>query len=149
MVGVPGGSFTFVDAGIEVESMPLAGTDVQFPWETSPSMKHSQRLKMQPLWVDAHPVTNELYSQFLNESGWRPTDEEAWLLHWGKNWSVMPRTVAEQPVTYVSLSDARAFCAYYGKRLPHSWEWQWAAGQAMGDQRPYPWGTSAPSAHTQ
>lgn len=107
---------------------------------------------MHPLWVDVHPVTNELYAQFLHDSGWRPADEERWLLHWGGagiNRSVaMPPSLARQPVTYVSLSDARAFCAHYGKRLPHSWEWQWAAGQDMGDRRPYPWGKSAPSSRT-
>ena len=34
--------------------------------------------------------------------------------------------------------DAEAFCAAEGKRLPHSWEWQYAA-QGL-DKRPYPWG---------
>ena len=71
------------------------------------------------------------YSQFLNESGFKPKDEERWLHHRGAS-RVLPLSLAQAPVTYVSLDDARAFCKHYGKRLPHSWEWQWVAGQAAG-----------------
>ena len=43
-------------------------------------------------------------------------------------------------MTYVSLNDARAYCAFHNKRLPHVYEWQYIA-QGL-DGRAYPWGSS-------
>ena len=51
----------------------------------------------------------------------------------------------KRPVTYVSLSDAQAFCAHYKARLPHTWEWQYFASNGSSA---YPWGSSAPTNET-
>ena len=42
-------------------------------------------------------------------------------------------------MTHVGLEEARRYCAWAGGRLPHSWEWQYAAQGADG--RKYPWGS--------
>jgi iron(II)-dependent oxidoreductase len=83
-----------------------------------------------------YPVTNAAYMLFLQNASWSPRDPERWLLHWrraggdgGKHINAPgsrplgPAPGTEyQPVTHVSLSDARAYCAHWGKRLPHAWE---------------------------
>ena len=51
---------------------------------------------------------------------------------------MFPEGAGDKPVTYVSLEDARAYAAWAGKRLPHDWEWQYAA--QGNDGRMYPWG---------
>ena len=48
----------------------------------------------------------------------------------------------KKPVVWVSHGDASAYCNFYNKRLPHSWEWQWFAQGT--DERPWPWGYEDP-----
>jgi len=43
-------------------------------------------------------------------------------------------------VTWVSIEDAKAYASWAGKRLPHEWEWQYAAQGTDVDNHLYPWG---------
>jgi len=136
MVRVPGGAFEFVVSGIMVEGGDGVGVDVQYPWEDSPRRHHRQRLEFKPFWIDRYPVTNGRFKAFLDATGYRPRDAGNFLKDWtdGK----FPTGWANKPVTWVSLEDARAYAHWAGKRLPHEWEWQYAAQGP--DQRLFPWG---------
>jgi formylglycine-generating enzyme required for sulfatase activity len=72
----------------------------------------------------------------LDATHYRPADAGNFLHDWkdGK----YPDGWADKPVTWVSIEDARAYAHWAGKRLPHEWEWQYAAQGS--DDRMYPWG---------
>ena len=136
MVRIPGGAFEFVVSGIMVEGGDKVGVDVQYPWEDSPRRHHRQRLNVKPFWIDRYPVTNERFKAFLDATGYRPRDGGNYLKDWKDG--TFPVGWGNKPVTWVSLVDARAYAHWAGKRLPHEWEWQYAAQGS--DRRLFPWG---------
>jgi len=136
MVTVPAGEFDFKVTGIEIEGYTWKGLDFQYPWEDSARRAHLRRMTMKSFHMDCYPVTNADYRQFIDATAYRPKDDHHFLLDW-KNGA--PQAGWEKkPVTWVSIEDARAYAAWAGKRLPHEWEWQYAA--QGNDGRLYPWG---------
>jgi formylglycine-generating enzyme required for sulfatase activity len=136
MVAIPAGSFNFEVTGIEVEGYTWASMDFQYPWESIGRRHHRQRMQMKPYFIDRYPVTNAEFKRFLDASGYWPKDDHNFLRDWDNG---APRAGWEnKPVTWVGIEDARAYAAWAGKRLPHEWEWQYAA-QGL-DGRLYPWG---------
>lgn len=136
MVRIPAGEFDFVVRGIEIEGGNDPGVDVQYPWEDAPRRHHHRRMRMESFFIDRTPVTNEEFERFLEATGYRPPDDHNLLRDWKDG--TYPEGWARKPVTWVSIEDARAYAAWAGKRLPHEWEWQYAA--QSGDGRLYPWG---------
>eukprot|EP01046_Picozoa_sp_COSAG06_P049454 COSAG06_NODE_7617_length_2438_cov_1.085934_1_plen_777_part_01 len=131
-------SFSFSAEDTQLEGFN-PGMGQQFPWEGLPTNRHTHSLPLSALIVDKYPVTNEKYATFLNKTGYRPRDALNWLKGNFEEDQRTPRAGWEQkPVTFVSLADARAYCQFEGKRLPHSYEWQYLA--SGGDGRRQPWG---------
>jgi gamma-glutamyl hercynylcysteine S-oxide synthase len=136
MLAIPASMFDFVVGGVEIEGQTWEGNDVQYPWEDSARRGHRHRLQMSAFFIDRTPVTNAQFRAFLDASGWRPRDPHNFLRHW--QGGAPPPGWDNKPVTWVALEDARAYAAWAGKRLPHEWEWQYAA--QGHDGRRYPWG---------
>ena len=136
MVRIPGASFVFRVSGVEIEGANDEGVDVQYPWESSPRRHHLHTIEIKTFYIDKYPVTNAQFKQFLDAAGYRPADSHNFLRHW-KN-GTYPDGCANKPVVWISLEDARAYAKWAGKRLPHEWEWQYAAQGTDG--RTYPWG---------
>lgn len=95
-----------------------------------------RRVELPRFAIDATPVTNAQYADFLATSGYRPRHPERFLDHWKDGRP--PEGKHDHPVVYVDLDDARAYARWAGKRLPTEEEWQLAA--QGGDGRRYPWG---------
>jgi iron(II)-dependent oxidoreductase len=124
-------------------------------------------------WIDATPVTNDAYAQFIGEGGYadpRWWSDEGWAwrcetgavapLHWvrdeeGRRWlrdrfGYVEPLPSEEPVAHVCWHEAQAYARWAGKRLPTEAEWEKAAAfdPATGRSRRYPWGDAEPTDDT-
>jgi formylglycine-generating enzyme required for sulfatase activity len=133
-------NFHFVVSGVEIEGTDADGVGTQYPWEEHPQRHHSTTMAVGPFYMDKYPVTIANYSKYLEATQYRPADTYNWLKNWNGS-TTAPVGMEDLPVTYVSMAEARAYCSWKGARLPHSWEWQYAAQGA--DSRFYPWGNNA------
>ncbi len=138
MVKIPEAEVDFRVSGIEIEGFNDVGVDVQYPWEDSPRRFHDHPMHVKSFWIDKYPVTNTQFKKFLDATHYHSQDDLNFLRDW-KN-GTYPAGWDNKPVTWVSLEDARTYAAWAGKRLPHEWEWQYAAQGTDG--RVYPWGNT-------
>jgi formylglycine-generating enzyme required for sulfatase activity len=136
MVAIPAGEFDFHVIGVEIEGGGAIGLDMQYPWEDSPRREHRRSMAIHAFFIDTYPVTNAEFKKFIDATHYHPADNHNFLRHWVDG---APRPGQENiPVTWVSIEDARTYAKWAGKRLPHEWEWQYAAQGTDG--RLYPWG---------
>jgi len=136
MIRIDGSDYLFTVQGIEIEGGNDIGVDVQYPWEDSPRRFHEHRMLITPFYIDKYPVTNAEFKKFLDSSRYHPKDDLNFLKDW--KGGTYPDGAANKPVTWVSIEDAREYGKWAGKRLPHEWEWQYAA--QGNDERQFPWG---------
>jgi iron(II)-dependent oxidoreductase len=136
MLRIEPGDFLFKVQGIEIEGGDDVGVDVQYPWEDSARRFHEHRVQIKSFYIDKYPVTNAEFKKFLDASHYHPKDDLNFLKDW--KGGTYPDGWANKPVTWVSLDDAREYAKWTGKRLPHEWEWQYAA--QGNDGRRFPWG---------
>ena len=136
MVELPAARFPFKVRGVEDEGGDQIGVDVAYSWEPTPRRFHEHAIDIKRFYIDRTPVTNKQFKTFLDQSRYRPKDSANFLKDWRDG--AYPAGWDDRPVVWVSIEDARAYAAWAGKRLPHEWEWQYAA-QGL-DGRTYPWG---------
>ena len=111
------------------------------PFIAFPDFHDTVTINMPRFCMDVTPVTNDDYRNFIQSGNYHPTDTSAFLRHW-KGGAPLPGTET-QPVVFVNLEDADAYCKWAGKRLPTEQEWQYAAQGT--DMRKYPWGNGMDS----
>lgn len=130
-------NYNFETSGVMIEGDELpSAVGVQYPWESHPQREHKKTIGISSVYIDRYPVTNRQFKQFIQTAHYQPKDKHNFLKNWENG--TYPSGWDNKPVTWVSLEDARAYAAWVGKRLPHEWEWQYAA--QGNDGRLYPWG---------
>jgi iron(II)-dependent oxidoreductase len=93
-------------------------------------------------WREHVGAEQPIYWQREGAGRWLRRDFDRWL-------PLEPR----HPMIHVNWYEADAFCRWAGRRLPREGEWEAAAalssgapGGQSGSKRPFPWGTTPPSA---
>jgi len=106
------------------------------PIFTHKILEFQKSLDLTPYAIDETPVTNSEYYDFIQATGYVPSNPTNFLKHWINN--TPPPGKEDHPVVYVDLDDARAYAKWAGKRLPTEEEWQIAAQGFEGLS--FPWG---------
>jgi formylglycine-generating enzyme required for sulfatase activity len=123
MVEVRGGSYRFY-RGNPADFIPY------------PNNFDTLEVEVGDFYMDRYPVTNREFQEFLQATNYSPPDSANFLRHW--NSGTCPDSLADHPVVWVSLADARAYARWKGHRLPTEVEWQYASQGTHG--REWPWG---------
>lgn len=115
--------------------------------------KRGRRVAIGALCVGAHEVTVAEYARCVKDGRCAPAFETAvWPLadegsieSASEACNVRHEERGDHPVNCVDWSQAVAYCAYRGMRLPSDEEWEWLA-RGGARQAKYPWGDEPPSA---
>ena len=100
------------------------------PGSPAPSGSESPGKPVSAFLIDLTEVSNSAYAEFVADTGARAP------AHWRHD---RPTTMlTSRPVVGITVSEAKAYAQWAGKRLPSVVEWQLAA--AGPDGWPYPWG---------
>ena len=118
MVRVPAGSFTM-------------GAD------DDPSASPAHTVDLPTFFIDRTEVTNRAYRACVQVAVCQSPEQSAALPY--AHYFDSP-DFERYPVVYVTWQDARAYCAWRGRRLPTEAEWEKAARGT--DARLYPWGNT-------
>ncbi|MFI9489710.1 SUMF1/EgtB/PvdO family nonheme iron enzyme [Promicromonospora sp. NPDC052451] len=133
-VVVPQGAYALTVRYRARETGMYQGAPYVDEWKPLPPRLHDARTLQRdgtlpaPVAVAAAEVTNAQFAEFLAATGYTPAQPHRFLAHWAGG---VP-AAGDEPVTYVDLDDARAYCAWRGGRLPTEDEWQLAGEAAPG-----------------
>ncbi|QFU89321.1 SUMF1/EgtB/PvdO family nonheme iron enzyme [Amycolatopsis sp. YIM 10] len=128
-VVVPAGPYVLTVRYRARETGMYQGAPYVDEWKPLPPRLHDARTLQRDgvlandVAIAATEVTNAEFAAFLAATEYRPVQPRRFLAHWN---DARP----DEPVTYVDLDDARAYCAWRGGRLPTEDEWQ-LAGESL------------------
>ncbi|WIX77415.1 SUMF1/EgtB/PvdO family nonheme iron enzyme [Amycolatopsis carbonis] len=138
-VTVPAGPYVLTVRYQARETGMYQGAPYVDEWKPLPPRLHDARTLQRDgslatsVAVAATEVTNAQFAEFLTATGYRPACAHRFLAHWIDGVPGNP----DEPVTFVDLDDARAYCAWRGGRLPTEDEWQ-LVGETGGLRRGAP-----------
>jgi gamma-glutamyl hercynylcysteine S-oxide synthase len=99
------------------------------PWAYD-NERPAHELELPAFRIEAAPVTNAAYAEFLADGGW-PEAPMSWEQDGGtwlcRRFGRLEPLPPDEPVQHVSWHEAEAFARWAGKRLPTEAEWEKAA----------------------
>jgi len=134
------------DSGVPRDMAFVPGSDYTL---AGPKMPLGVKAKLDDYFIDAYEVSNEQYRTLVTRAGYPKGFMDRTGMPGPRGWTgqEFPQDRGRYPVTGVSWTEASAYCASVGKRLPTIFEWEKAARNglaATGEGLSMPWGYSRP-----
>ena len=130
MIYIPAGEFIMGTEDIEAQRL-FSGNGVAYPEVPL------HTVNIDGFWIDKFEVSTSQYSKCVNAGKCKPAIEKSNLVAQGLDYYTKEE-YANYPIINVDWFQARAYCAWVGRRLPTEAEWEKAARGTDG--RKYPWG---------
>ncbi|AHZ85103.1 Formylglycine-generating enzyme [Bdellovibrio bacteriovorus] len=99
-----------------------------------PAKLNQKSIKVAEFKIDMRPVTNAEYLEFVRQNPqWRKAGvkkifaDSSYLSYWPADLEFGDKSMANSPVVRVSWFAAREYCAWKGRRLPFTNEWEYVA----------------------